>query len=181
MPSSDFASFVMTRSKGLISGSAARPPRPPPAGGSCGGSCAKATQGASARESATRVVRTFFIYNLQKPREQKRQGKRYITKNGTSGVTAARSGDNSEVHYLARMALTTLVLTTAMSVAATGRLTVALFLSGLACWWFLPVLQLLTGLLMIRGSGLERRAALDGYFATHRPWSLWVLIVAAVV
>jgi hypothetical protein len=106
---------------------------------------------------------------------------RYITKNGTNGVTDGQAGDNSNVHYVARMALTTLVLATTMSIAATGRLTGALLLSGLACWWFLPVLQLLTGLLMIQGGGLERRDALNGYFETYRPWSLWLLIMAATV
>ena len=86
------------------------------------------------------------------------------------------------MHYLARMALVTLVLATAMSIAATGRLTVPLLLSGLACFWFVPVLQLLTGLLMLqRRRGVQRRAALDGYFETHRPWSLWILIMAAIV
>ena len=85
------------------------------------------------------------------------------------------------MHYLARMGLTTLVLATAMSIAATGRLTAALLLSGLACWWFLPLLQFLTGLLMIGRGAVERRRALDEYFATHRPWSLWILIMAAAV
>lgn len=85
------------------------------------------------------------------------------------------------MHYLARMALSTLVLATVMSIAATGRLTIALLVSGLACWWFLPVLQLMTGLLMIGGRGVERRSALSGYFATHRPWSLWLLVMAGTV
>jgi len=106
---------------------------------------------------------------------------RYITKSGTSCVADGQAGDNSEVHYLARMALSTLVLATAMSIAATGRLTIALLLSGLACWWFLPALQLVTGLVMIRGGGVERGSALTGYFATHRPWSLWLLVMSAAV
>src|SRR5215213_10096664 len=80
------------------------------------------------------------------------------------------------------MALVALVLATAMSIAATGRLTIALLLSGLACFWFVPVLQLLTGLLMLRHRhGVPRRLALDGYFETHRPWSLWILGMAAIV
>jgi hypothetical protein len=92
------------------------------------------------------------------------------------------TGDNSEVHYLARMALVALVLATAMSIAATGRLTIALLISGLVCFWFLPVLQFLTGLLMVRHRGvIPLRVALDGYFETHRPWSLWILVMAATV
>ena len=85
------------------------------------------------------------------------------------------------MHYLRRMALSTLVFATAMPIAATGRLTAGLLLSGLACWWFLPVLQLLTGLLMIRGAGVGRTAALSRYFETYRPWSLWLLVMAATV
>jgi len=86
------------------------------------------------------------------------------------------------MHYLARMALVALVLATAMSIASTGRLTTALLLSGMTCFWFLPVLQFLTGLLMLRHRRVVAwRVALDGYFATHRPWSLWTLLMAATV
>jgi hypothetical protein len=85
------------------------------------------------------------------------------------------------VHYLARMALVALVLGSAMSVAATGRLTAGLLLSGFACFSFVPLLQLATGLLLLRGSPLPRREALDGYFARHRPWSIWLLLMAGIV
>jgi len=108
-------------------------------------------------------------------------GLRYTTKFGTSGVTGSKPGDNSDVHYFARMALVALVFATTMSVAATGRLTAGLLLSNFVCFSFVPLLQLATGLLMLRGSRLERRAALDGYFATHRSWSLWILSMAAMV
>jgi len=74
-----------------------------------------------------------------------------------------------------------LVLATAMSIAATGRLTIALLFWGFLCFSFVPLLQFGTGLLMIQGSRFDSRRALDGYFATYRPWSLWMLVMAAIV
>ncbi|MEO5895708.1 MAG: hypothetical protein ABIS06_08400 [Vicinamibacterales bacterium] len=85
------------------------------------------------------------------------------------------------MHYSARMTLVALVFATTMSVAATGRLTGTLLFSNFVCFSFVPLLQLATGLLMLRGSRLERGAALDGYFATHRAWSLWALLMAGIV
>ncbi|MEO6213494.1 MAG: hypothetical protein ABIP65_07680 [Vicinamibacterales bacterium] len=85
------------------------------------------------------------------------------------------------MHYFYRMALVTMVLATSMSVAATGRVTVALLVSGVLCWSFIPALQLASGLLFLRGSRVDRGRALDGYFATHRFWSLWLLAMASFV
>ena len=85
------------------------------------------------------------------------------------------------MHYLSRMALVTLVFATTMSVAATGRLTLGLLMSTFICFSFAPLVQLATGLLMLRGSRVNRRAGLRGYFATHRPWSLWMLLMAGIV
>jgi hypothetical protein len=82
---------------------------------------------------------------------------------------------------LARMAGIALVLATAMSVAATGRVTFSLLASGFICWSVVPALQLLTGLWMVRGAPVTRTAALEGYFATHRPWSLWILAMGGVL
>lgn len=79
------------------------------------------------------------------------------------------------------MVLIALVIATAASVAATGRLTLPLLLSGIACWSFVPGLHLLTGLLLLRGSGVERLPAIERYFATHRYWSLWLLAASAAL
>ena len=79
------------------------------------------------------------------------------------------------------MALIVLVIATATSVAATGRLTVPLLLSGIVCWSFVPALQLLTGLLFLRGSRVDPAHALAAYFSTHRPWLLWLLIVTGTL
>jgi len=85
------------------------------------------------------------------------------------------------VRIFTPMALIALVIATTASVAATGRLTLPLLLSGIACWSFVPVLHLLTGLLLLRGSVVERVPAIERYFATHRYWSLWLLTASATV
>ena len=79
----------------------------------------------------------------------------------------------------ASMALTALILGTATAVAATGRVTAALVVSGAVMWSFVPVIQLLTGLVLVRGAAIGGRDALSRYFASHAPWSLWILAAAA--
>jgi hypothetical protein len=79
------------------------------------------------------------------------------------------------------MALVALVLGTATSVAATGRITVGLLASGTVCWSAVPLLQLCTGVLLVRGARLPPTSGLERYFQTHRPWSLWLLGFAGMV
>jgi hypothetical protein len=79
------------------------------------------------------------------------------------------------------MALIALVIGAATSIAATGRITFMLLASGTACWSFVPLVQLFTGVLLVHGSSLPRARALELYFQTHRPWSLWLLGFAALV
>ena len=43
------------------------------------------------------------------------------------------------------------------------------------------MIQLFTGMLLVRGSSLPRAHALDLYFGTHRPWSLWLLAFALLI
>jgi hypothetical protein len=81
---------------------------------------------------------------------------------------------------LGRMALVALIIGTALTASATERVTVSLVLAGFIGWSFVPVLQLLTGLLLIRGTEARRRLRLlDRYFATGWPWSLWIVAVHA--
>ena len=56
-------------------------------------------------------------------------------------------------------------------------------MAGAVGWSVVPVVQLLTGLLLLRGSSdaVERSRALQRYFDTHWPWSLWILTAAALV
>jgi hypothetical protein len=77
------------------------------------------------------------------------------------------------------MALLSVILGVSFSAAATERVDAGLVVSTSAAWSFVPVAQLLTGLLLTRGVP-ERVAALDAYFATHGPWSLWILSVHAL-
>jgi hypothetical protein len=85
------------------------------------------------------------------------------------------------VKVFGRMALVALVIGTSVTVSATERVTLSLVLAGTIGWSFVPVLQLLTGLVLIGDSSRDRPKALDRYFATHWPWSLWILTVHAVI
>ena len=82
---------------------------------------------------------------------------------------------------VARMALVALVIGTSVSVAATERVTFSLVAGGFIGWAFVPVLQLLTGLLLVQGRPGKRIFQLERYFATHWPWSLWILVFNGAV
>lgn len=79
------------------------------------------------------------------------------------------------------MVLTALVLGTAAAVAGTGRVTLSLVVSTTICWSFVPILQLLTGVLLVAPGRGDRRRALASYFETGRYWSAWVLALAAAL
>jgi hypothetical protein len=78
---------------------------------------------------------------------------------------------------LGRMMLVALVIGTSMTVSATERVTLSLVVSGAIGWSFVPLLQLLTGVLLVRRFDAR---LLDRYFATHWAWSLWILAAGAV-
>lgn len=73
------------------------------------------------------------------------------------------------------MVLVSLIIGTATTAAATGRVTLSLVVSGALGWSFVPVLQLLTGSILVRGPQGDRPRLLEHYFALHWPWSLWLL------
>lgn len=77
------------------------------------------------------------------------------------------------------MMLVSLVIGVSLAAASTERVEIRLILSTSLAWSFVPVLQLLTGLVLTRGTP-QRFAALDAYFGTHAPWSLWILGVHAL-
>lgn len=80
------------------------------------------------------------------------------------------------------MALVALIIGTSVSAAATERVTLAQVLTSAIAWAFVPMIQLATGLWLVRNAGPGRRvAALEHYFATHRPWSLFILFVHALL
>lgn len=85
--------------------------------------------------------------------------------------------------FAARLVLIVLTIACAAAVAATGRVTLPLLLSMVTAW-ALPLVgvQVALALLVIgrpaaRTVGLAR--GLDLFFATHGPWSLWLLAFAA--
>ena len=69
------------------------------------------------------------------------------------------------------------------SIAATGRITLSLALSGLVCWSFVPLLQMATAAALV-ASVRERPVSLtrgiELLFAGHGPWSLWLVAIAAL-
>jgi hypothetical protein len=77
------------------------------------------------------------------------------------------------------MALIALVIGTSLTVSATERVTLSLVLAGAIGWSFVPLVQLLTGWLLVRGSG-DRVRLLNRYFGMHWPWSLWILVTSAM-
>lgn len=86
-----------------------------------------------------------------------------------------------EVEIAFRMVFTAVLIGTATAVLGTGRVTLPLVASGALCWSFVPVLQLLTGLLFVRGARGSRTRALARYFAADTYWSTWILAYAAVL
>ena len=79
------------------------------------------------------------------------------------------------------MLLIAVVIGSTTAIAATGRVTLLLVLSGTLVWSVVPIVQLFTGLLLVRGTGSGLASALDGYFRTHRAWSLWLVVCATAI
>lgn len=73
------------------------------------------------------------------------------------------------------MALTALVISTSVVAASTERVTFPLVITSAVAWAFVPLIQLGTGMWLVRGATGRRRDALEAYFETHRPWSLFIL------
>jgi hypothetical protein len=81
------------------------------------------------------------------------------------------------LQVLGSMSLMALVMGTAAAVLGTGRVTVPLLASTTLVWSFVPVVQLLTGLVFVRRSNRPTAEALAAYFSTGTPWSVWILTV----
>lgn len=85
------------------------------------------------------------------------------------------------VSILGRMLLVAAVVGTSVTATATEHVDLWLLLSGTAGWSFVPLLQLGTGLVLIRGARRPLTLLLDRYFATGWPWSLWILTAHAAL
>jgi len=82
---------------------------------------------------------------------------------------------------LARLGLISLLMATIASVIVTGRITVSLLLSAALSWSFVLVLQVVIGTVVIRSAPARRvgfARALDLWFASHLPYSLWLLLLS---
>lgn len=89
---------------------------------------------------------------------------------------------NPPVRLLGTMGLVAVIIGTSVSVAATERIDWSLMLTSSLAWSFVPILQLLTGtVLVLPRKRMGRIDALEAYFSTHVPWSLWILGVHALL
>ena len=77
------------------------------------------------------------------------------------------------------MSLVAVVIGTSLGVGATERIDFFLVLSTSASWVFVPLLQLLTGWILVRGVS-RKGDAFAAYFGTHMPWSLWIITLHAL-
>lgn len=91
------------------------------------------------------------------------------------------AAENSAVTLLGRMALVALVVGMSVTAAATERVDLLLTFSGVLAWSVVPVLQVFTGAVLVRGTRGPRVRHLAQYFGTHWPWSLWLLALHALV
>ena len=80
------------------------------------------------------------------------------------------------------MALVAVIVGASTAIAATGRITLSLVATGALWWSLVPVLQLATGLVLVAGvGGGSLPLRLERYFATHWPWSLWIVAFHATL
>jgi len=79
---------------------------------------------------------------------------------------------------LARPLLVLVVLAVATAIAATGRITASLFASAMLLWSWVVLVQLAGGALMVLTAATRRvnaATAVDLFFASHTPWTLWAI------
>jgi hypothetical protein len=81
-------------------------------------------------------------------------------------------------------AFTALLIGGLSAIAATGRITASLIVSGAICWSFVPRLQIATAApfaLRSVPATIARPRALELWFVASGPWSLWIFIALAVL
>lgn len=105
-----------------------------------------------------------------------------VAPGATYAALARQPSRIGPVGALRRPLLVAAVLGASIALSATGRITPALFLSTALAWSVVVALQVAIALSLIaapsrRTVGLPR--ALDLFFASHAPWSLWFLAAAA--
>jgi hypothetical protein len=96
----------------------------------------------------------------------------------------AESARGSWPHALAIPGLLALLLGIVAPIAATGRITLSLLLSGMIYWSFVPVVQFATGTVLIRSAAdrpVDLPRGVELLFAAHGPWSMWLIAAAAMM
>jgi hypothetical protein len=81
-----------------------------------------------------------------------------------------------------RPLLVACVIGTALSIASTGTVSLQLVAGTTSAWLFVVLIQLLAALAIVITAPRRTvpvRAAVDGFFALHVPWSAWLLAWAA--
>jgi len=101
-----------------------------------------------------------------------------VAPGGTYARLARLPSPIGPVGALRRPLLAAGVLGVSIAIAATGHVTPALVLRTTLSWCFIVVFQVVLALALIAGParrtvGVAR--ALDLFFASHAPWSLWML------
>jgi hypothetical protein len=84
---------------------------------------------------------------------------------------------------LRRPLIVLVVIATAVPIMAVQRMTVALFASAIASFGFVILIQMMVAAGIIASAPMRRVSmplAIDLWFAGHVPYSLWLLVVAAV-
>jgi hypothetical protein len=92
------------------------------------------------------------------------------------------SDPGASSQLFARVALILLVFATIASTILTDRITIPLVATGTLSWSFVLVLQIAIGTLIILSAPTRRVSvvrALDLWFASHLPFSLWLLLIAS--
>jgi hypothetical protein len=96
----------------------------------------------------------------------------------------AREAGVTWLRALRRPAFVLLLIGITVSIAATGRVSLASIALTATAWSFAVVLQVAVGIAIIASSRSRRVSmprALDLWFAGHLPWSAWLLLATAAI
>jgi hypothetical protein len=100
----------------------------------------------------------------------------------TYAALAARAAPIGAIRALRRPFLVAVVLGVAMALSSTRHATPALVMSTTLLWSVVVIGQVVIALVVIgtpQAGTLNRARVLDLFFASHAPWSLWLLAAAA--
>jgi len=104
-----------------------------------------------------------------------------VAPDATYAALVREPADISAVGALRRPLVAAVVIGSGMALSSTQHVTPALVLSTTVMWSFVVMLQVAIALAVIpraAAARLGRARTLDLFFASHAPWSLWVLFAA---